>query len=182
VNAAGGLALYALMIAIEALSPRPLRAEGQSRDRGTLAMFGLAIHGGVFAGIALGATRGPWLGGWAIPAGAMITAAGGVLRVWSIATLGRFFTREVQVSGDQPVIESGPYARIRHPSYTALIVELCGIALAVANPLAAVLCVVPTAIVVGWRVRIEEAALRETLGARWETYAVRTTRFVSGVF
>jgi protein-S-isoprenylcysteine O-methyltransferase len=41
--------------------------------------------------------------------------AGIGLRAWAIATLGRFFRRDIQVAGDQVVVRTGPYAAIRHP-------------------------------------------------------------------
>jgi protein-S-isoprenylcysteine O-methyltransferase Ste14 len=46
------------------------------------------------------------------------------LRLWSFRTLGRYFTVTVQTSGDQPVITSGPYRAIRHPSYAGILLAL----------------------------------------------------------
>jgi hypothetical protein len=45
--------------------------------------------------------------------------AGIGLRGWAIATLGRFFRRDIQAAAGQTVVRAGPYAAIRHPAYTA---------------------------------------------------------------
>ena len=52
----------------------------------------------------------PRLGAWALWAGAAVALGGIALRVWSIRTLGRYFTYVVQVSADQKVVESGHIA------------------------------------------------------------------------
>jgi Uncharacterized protein conserved in bacteria len=61
----------------------------------------------------------PWLG-W--PALALVLASQG-LRWWCIATLGpRWNTRVIIVPGLPPVAR-GPYRRLRHPNYIAVVVE-----------------------------------------------------------
>ena len=59
--------------------------------------------------------------------------AGIILRGWAIATLGRFFRRDVQVAADQAVVRSGPYAVIRHPAYTGNLLMYAGIGILLAN-------------------------------------------------
>ena len=54
----------------------------------------------------------------AFAAGLVILLAGLVLRGWSFKALGQYFTHTVMVSSDQPVIATGPYRVLRHPSYT----------------------------------------------------------------
>ncbi|KAJ6473900.1 hypothetical protein C8R45DRAFT_835322 [Mycena sanguinolenta] len=46
--------------------------------------------------------------------------AGCLLRSWCYSTLGEFFTFNVGVFKSQPLITRGPYAYVRHPSYSAL--------------------------------------------------------------
>ena len=59
--------------------------------------------------------------------------AGMALRLYSISLLGRYFTFEVAVHADQPVIEAGPYRYIRHPSYTGAVITVTGLGLALGN-------------------------------------------------
>ena len=58
-------------------------------------------------------------GAAAFAAGMAIMVAGVVLRGWSFHALGQYFTAVIKVSPDQPVITSGPYRLLRHPSYAA---------------------------------------------------------------
>ena len=57
-------------------------------------------------------------------------AFGGLgLRWWSQAELGHMFTFEVGIRKDHRLVQTGPYAILRHPSYTGLLVGIIGIAL-----------------------------------------------------
>lgn len=51
---------------------------------------------------------------------------GGALRVLCFKTLGRFFTFDLAVQTGQKVIQSGPYAYVRHPSYSAMLLHQAG--------------------------------------------------------
>ena len=104
------------------------------------------------------------------------------LRLWSIRTLGEFFTVDVAVSGSQRVVDTGPYARLRHPSYTGMLMAIFGFGIAldsVAGAAAALL--LPLAAVVN-RIRHEEAMLRRGLGEPYAAYAARTDRLVPGIW
>ncbi|KAI0648787.1 hypothetical protein C8Q79DRAFT_903887 [Trametes meyenii] len=59
--------------------------------------------------------------------GAACVWAGAILRLWCFRTLGRHFTFEVVVADDQRLVISGPYAFVRHPSYTGMILLLAGV-------------------------------------------------------
>src|SRR5271165_4798599 len=49
--------------------------------------------------------------------GILLIYAGIALRLYAINVLGDFFTTTVAIAPQQTMIESGPYRRIRHPSY-----------------------------------------------------------------
>ena len=117
-------------------------------------------------------------GAVAFAVGMVVLLAGLVLRGWSFKTLGQYFTHTVMVSSDQPVIASGPYRVLRHPSYTAIIVATIGAGLASANwaGLAGLVLLTVTALIV--RIRAEEAALMTTLGDRYRAYAAQHKRLV----
>ncbi len=111
-------------------------------------------------------------------AGLVILLAGLVLRGWSFKVLGRYFTHTVMVSADQPVISTGPYRVLRHPSYTGVIMAALGIGLAAANwaGLAAVMVLILMPLL--WRIHVEEKALLATLGDRYRGYAAQHKRLV----
>ncbi|KAI0764981.1 hypothetical protein C8Q74DRAFT_1370862 [Fomes fomentarius] len=52
--------------------------------------------------------------------GSGLIIVGGVLRIWSYRTLGRFFTAEICLQKDHRLSTSGPYSLVRHPSYLAV--------------------------------------------------------------
>ncbi|WP_238384870.1 methyltransferase family protein [Segeticoccus rhizosphaerae] len=56
-----------------------------------------------------------------------------LLRWWSFATLGRYFTTVVKTSADQVVVSRGPYRALRHPSYTGLLAAFLGCGLMLGN-------------------------------------------------
>ncbi len=136
----------------------------------TAAVVNLAPHVVPAAAIRPGAA--------ACAAGLVILLAGLVLRGWSFKVLGRYFTHTVMVSADQPVISTGPYRVLRHPSYTGVIMAALGIGLAAANwaGLAVIMALIITPLL--WRIHVEEKALLVTLGDRYRGYAAQHKRLV----
>ncbi len=117
-------------------------------------------------------------GAVAFAAGTVILLGGLVLRGWSFKALGQYFTHTVMVSSDQPVIATGPYRVLRHPSYAGILLAAVGIGLATANwaDLAAMTLLVLAALL--WRIHVEENALLATLGDRYRAYAGQHKRLV----
>lgn len=58
--------------------------------------------------------------------GILLTVIGASLRVWCYKALGRLFTFEVTILDDHKLITTGPYAYVRHPSYTASCTSILG--------------------------------------------------------
>ena len=109
----------------------------------------------------------------------MVVLLGGIaLRGWSFKTLGEYFTFTVKVSSDQPVVATGPYRLMRHPSYAGILLACAGIGLASANWVGlAGLVLLPLALIL-WRIHVEEIALLATLGDRYRSYALQHRRLV----
>src|SRR6516164_8045638 len=51
---------------------------------------------------------------------------GTALRWYAVTTLGRYFTVDVASEASQPVIDVGPYRRVRHPAYAGMLLALFG--------------------------------------------------------
>jgi protein-S-isoprenylcysteine O-methyltransferase Ste14 len=115
-------------------------------------------------------------------AGIVLWEAGGVLRLSAMRTLGRFFTMRVAVLGGHQVVRDGLYRFVRHPAYTGWVLLSLGMALifgSIIGLCGAVLFVV----VLGWRVRVEEAALAGELGDAYRDYMREVPRrFLPGIF
>ena len=120
---------------------------------------------------------------WTAPAvGVALMCAGMLLRYWSVRTLGRFFTVTVEVGADHELVDSGPYALLRHPSYTGMLIVYLGAGVALDSWLSVAAAVLPPAAAVVNRIRHEERLLRTRLGARYVDYADRTRRLVPGIW
>jgi protein-S-isoprenylcysteine O-methyltransferase Ste14 len=71
--------------------------------------------------------------GWAMVA---LTAAGFAFAWWARIHLGRLWSGGVVLREDHRVVDSGPYALVRHPIYTGLFVAVSAMAAVRATPLA----------------------------------------------
>ena len=96
--------------------------------------------------------------------------------------LGRYFTTDVAVQRQQPVIRTGPYRFVRHPSYAGALAAFVGIGVFMSDWLSIVCLLVPITLVFLNRIRVEERALLATLGAPYADYCARTKRLIPGVF
>ena len=154
-------------------------------DRGTKQVVVLAIVAGIFAATFI--ARSPALRAGAdtwgtLGFGVAVLAAGEGLRVWAVATLGRFFRREVTIEKGQTVVESGPYRFVRHPAYLGDMLIVFGIGLALGSWVGAGAALVITLLGHLPRIRVEEETLREALGEPYERYAARHARLLPGVW
>jgi protein-S-isoprenylcysteine O-methyltransferase Ste14 len=68
---------------------------------------------------------------WIAWVGGALTFAGVLFAIWARYTIGREWSGEVQIKEDHQLIRSGPYAHIRHPIYTGVLLALTGTAVAI---------------------------------------------------
>jgi protein-S-isoprenylcysteine O-methyltransferase Ste14 len=118
------------------------------------------------------------LPGWTFYPGIALMIGGIVLRQWSIAILGKFFSMLVSVQEGQSIIREGPYRFIRHPSYTGALLTLSGIGLAIQSWGALLVLLVIFCIVYGYRIHIEEKALVLHLGEEYIAYRQTTKMLI----
>jgi protein-S-isoprenylcysteine O-methyltransferase Ste14 len=111
--------------------------------------------------------------------GLLVWVAGGLLVLSAGRALGRFMTIQIVVANDHELITMGPYARIRHPTYTGAILLTIGMALVFLNVL--LMAAAPLVVAVAnYRARKEERLLAspEGFGAEYRQYMARTGRFL----
>jgi protein-S-isoprenylcysteine O-methyltransferase Ste14 len=108
--------------------------------------------------------------------------AGILLRWYSASVLGKYFTFDVAIQGEQCLVEGGPYRYLRHPSYSGALLTLLGFGFALGNwaGLAASLSCLGFAY--AYRIPIEEAALTSALGETYVQYTKRTWMLVPFLF
>jgi protein-S-isoprenylcysteine O-methyltransferase Ste14 len=98
-----------------------------------------------------------------------VEVAGALLYLWSMRELGRNWSGEISIKQHHRLVRSGPYARLRHPMYTALMVMAIGTAI-VSNQLHAVFGVVLMAYAYVRKIGLEERWMREEFGAAYDEY------------
>src|SRR5262249_34671190 len=92
--------------------------------------------------------------------------------------LGRLWSSNVGRKADHRIIDTGPYAIVRHPIYTGLIIASCATA-SLRGTAGAWIGV--ALLTIGWYVkaRLEERFLREQLGVeRYDAYARRVPMLI----
>jgi protein-S-isoprenylcysteine O-methyltransferase Ste14 len=174
----------ALWVIAEVLQSLRRRSNAASTDRYSL--FGLRVGIGVGCFLATLALRLPTAAlaytPWVFGVGLLLTWTGIGLRWWSFWALGRYFTFSVMTSADQPVITSGPYRFLRHPSYAGVLLALVGIGVCLGNGLSLIALLVFPALGLVYRIRVEEAALSAALGDRYTGYASSRKRIIPFVW
>lgn len=109
--------------------------------------------------------------------GAVLTVAGLGFAVWARYHIGRNWSGVITVKEDHALIRTGPYAIVRHPIYTGLLLAIIGSALA-RGDLAALLAIAFMLYAVLRRVSIEERWMSETFGQAYANYKATTPALV----
>ena len=165
---------------------RAPRLSSKSGDRGSLLVVMLLLWIGIAVDFALSfqlpqaAIRSGRVPVFFV--GIALMFAGMALRLYSVSLLGRYFTFEVAVHTDQPVIEIGPYRYIRHPSYAGALITITGLGLALGNWAGLIALLGCMIVAYSYRIPIEESALLAALGEPYEKYIRRTYRLIPYIF
>lgn len=112
---------------------------------------------------------------WALVA---VAAAGFLFAWWARLHLGRLWSNSVGRKADHRVVDTGPYAIVRHPIYTGILTAVYATALVSGAPTGIVGALLMTC---GYwiKARLEERFLREELGPdAYDSYRRRTPMLV----
>jgi len=122
------------------------------------------------------------MAGWVVGAGLVLVPVGGAISNVAVAS-NRFFSALVRIQHDRghQVVDTGPYAVIRHPGYLGSLVYMLGAGLALGSWLTLVLLAVTSAVLVV-RTALEDRTLQAELDG-YADYARRVRyRLVPGVW
>ena len=114
---------------------------------------------------------------WLRWAGVALGFASLGLWTWTHAVLGRFWSAQLQLRGSHQLVTEGPYSRVRHPMYTAILAWIVSLGLVAANG-APLLFAVLFAAFVAARVSREERMMLDRFGNEYRDYMGRTGRFL----
>jgi protein-S-isoprenylcysteine O-methyltransferase Ste14 len=115
-------------------------------------------------------------------AGLAAMLAGLLLRIWSMTTLGKFYTRTLLVTDRQEVVQSGPYRMIRNPGYLGSLLIWIGLELALNNWLAMVLVALLMSSVYVYRIHAEEVMMVKNFGNAYQEYMRCTWRIIPFIY
>jgi protein-S-isoprenylcysteine O-methyltransferase Ste14 len=101
--------------------------------------------------------------------GVVLIAAGLSFSVWARVHLGRNWSGTVTVKQEHELIRSGPYALVRHPIYTGVLVALVGTVM-ISGTLRAIIGLLLILASLLRKMRIEESFMRETFAGAYERY------------
>jgi len=169
--ATAALALFAVLVMMLAELMRSRRNERELRRRGAVEARGdvyralafayplmfvaMAIEGAFFARIS----------DWLLVGGFVLFVAAKALKLWAVASLGVRWSYRVLVLPGAPLVETGPYAHLRHPNYLAVFGEIAGFAMMVGAFWTGIGSLLLFRVLVRRRIAIEENALETAQGS-----------------
>lgn len=154
------------------------KVKGRREDRGSMILIAVTITLAIVAAFnaaRIGAARIAAPPQLLVAPGLGLLWVGVALRIWSVRTLGRYFRIIVTVQDDHRLVDTGPYRRLRNPSYTGTMLTLAGVGLAIGNWLSLGAMTLLPLVGFAWRIRVEEASLAARFGRKFADY--RATRW-----
>lgn len=120
----------------------------------------VVLHTGLLAGALVEVWwRNPDAVGWLAWTMLGLVVASQALRWWCIATLGRQWNTRVIVVPGLPLVSAGPYRRLPHPNYVAVVVEGFALPLVHSAWITAIVFTLANAVLLTVRIRTENRAL-----------------------
>jgi protein-S-isoprenylcysteine O-methyltransferase Ste14 len=105
--------------------------------------------------------------------GIALEAAGIAFAIWARNHIGKYWSASVSLREGHQLIRSGPYARIRHPIYTGILLGIAGTVLW-AGTYGALVTFAFTLAALGYKAKKEETLLAGEFGAAFDEHRRRT--------
>lgn len=114
--------------------------------------------------------------------GITLFGIGLLLRYIAIRNLDVFFSTSLQIYQGHPIIESGPYKYIRHPSYCGILIAFLGIGIAMGDYLALASLMACAFFGLSLRMAIEERFMLQQIGDSYANYQKRTRKLLPWLY
>ena len=109
--------------------------------------------------------------------GLLITISGLGFSVWARSKLGRNWSQEVTIKDNHQLITDGPYAFVRHPIYTGLILGFMGSSVALGEIRGLISDVLVFAVLL-YKLKLEDKWLREQFGESYKDYCKKVAALI----
>jgi methyltransferase len=90
-----------------------------------------------------------------------IFVASQTFRFWTLASIGRWWTTRIISAPHFPTVKRGPYRFTKHPNYALVVVEIAILPLILGAPAMALTFSLLNAMLLWWRIRVENVVLAE---------------------
>jgi protein-S-isoprenylcysteine O-methyltransferase Ste14 len=147
-------------------------------DRGSLIFLWFMITIGFFAGFTLSKP----ISNLQLTLGLPLIIGGMVVRWIAILQLGSSFTVDVAINEESRLKTDGIFERIRHPSYSGLLLVIVGFASTMGSIYSFFVLVIPVFVALIYRIRVEEKLLRKAFGDSYIKYSRNTWKLIPGIF
>jgi protein-S-isoprenylcysteine O-methyltransferase Ste14 len=116
-----------------------------------------------------------------LAAGLALTLAGLALAIWARVTIGGNWSGAVTFKENHQLVRNGPYAWVRHPIYSAVLLMFLGSALATGT-LGALVALPLVTLGIWLKLRQEEALMSRHFPGEYASYRSRVSALIPGVF
>jgi protein-S-isoprenylcysteine O-methyltransferase Ste14 len=156
----------------------PVKSSKSRDDRGSLLLL--------WATITIGFTGGFYLSGpisqfWA-GFGSAFLISGLIMRWISILQLGKSFTVDVAITESAILKTDGIYKRVRHPSYTGLLLMVTGFSALMSSWYSFLILAIPVFFAIIYRIKVEENLLLSEFGDNYAKYILSTKKLIPGIY
>jgi protein-S-isoprenylcysteine O-methyltransferase Ste14 len=110
--------------------------------------------------------------------GLMVMVVGLLIRIWSMLTLSKYYTRTLLTIEKQEIVKKGPYRVIRHPGYLGTILVWGAAGLAMQNEIIFIVATIMILIVYFYRIENEEKMLIKQFGEKYSDYKKHSWRLI----
>jgi protein-S-isoprenylcysteine O-methyltransferase Ste14 len=147
-------------------------------DRGSLIILWFIISLGFFAGFFLSKS----ISNLRLCLGLPLIIGGMVIRWIAIIQLGNSFTVDVAINNESRLKTDGIFKRIRHPSYSGLLLVIVGFASTMGSIYSFIVFVIPVFIALTYRIGVEESLLRKAFGDSYIEYSRNTKKLIPWLY
>jgi protein-S-isoprenylcysteine O-methyltransferase Ste14 len=111
----------------------------------------------------------------------LLTVAGLAIAIWARAVLGRNWSATIAFKQDHELIQRGPYAYVRHPIYSGLLLMALGTAVE-SGRLESFVLLTAVAVVVAVKAHLEERLMSTHFPEAYPAYRRRVKALIPGVW